>query len=123
MSVLSAASQVILALGIANVWLFRSTRPTPFRPNGAANMKEEFAQYGLPSWSVFVVGGTKLMLAVLLLVGLVQPAVAAPAAAAMGALMAVAVGMHIRVRDPLSKAAPAALMLVLSVVVVATRAL
>ncbi len=120
MSVIAAAAQVAIALGIFNVWILRRNRATAYRPDGASNIDEEFQRYGLPSWAPTVVGSTKLGLAALLLVGLAFPQVVVPAASFMGVLMIGAVLAHVRVRDPLVKAAPAFIMLVLSTIVVAS---
>ncbi len=122
MSLVAAASQIIIALGIFNVWLIRRGRSTPYRPDGAANLAEEFRRYGLPDWARVAIGTTKVALAILLLIGLVVTPVTLPAAALMSVLMAGAIVAHLKVRDPLTKAAPAAIMLLLSLVVVATHA-
>ena len=121
MANLAILAQIIIALGIINVWIIRRNRPTPYRPDGASDIREEFARYGLPEWAPTVVGATKLSLAVLLLVGIVYANVALPAAAGMAALMVGAVWAHVKVRDPLIKAVPALGMLALSLVVVAAR--
>ena len=42
MSMLTLLAQIVLALGIANVWLVRVNRPTPFRAGGAASMVDEY---------------------------------------------------------------------------------
>ena len=42
------ALQLIVAVGILNVWLLRSGRATPFRGGDARSLREEFAAYGLP---------------------------------------------------------------------------
>ena len=118
MSLIAAICQIVIALGIFNVWVLRRDRATAYRPDGATNIVEEFERYGLPSWMPTVVGSTKLALAALLLVGLVYAQVALPAAALMALLMLSAIGAHFRVRDPLIKSAPAFIMLVLSTVVI-----
>lgn len=118
MSTLAIACQIIVALGIFNVWLVRRDRPTPYRPEGAGNIKEEFRRYGLPSWAWIAVGVAKVSLAVLLLVGVFVPAVAPIAGGAMALLMVSAIAAHIRVNDPPVKSLPAFLMLLLSTVVV-----
>jgi hypothetical protein len=51
--------QILIALGLINVWVFRFARATEYRGAGAKNMKEEFAVYGLPSWFLYVVGLSK----------------------------------------------------------------
>lgn len=118
MTTVAIICQIIIALGIFNVWILRRDRATPFRPDGAGSIEEEFERYGLPEWAHLLVGSTKLTLAVLLLVGVAFAPVAAPAAAMMALLMLGAVAAHIRVRDPLVRAAPAFAMLVLSMLVV-----
>lgn len=119
MTTLAIVAQIVIALGIVNVWLFRYDRDTSYRPAGASNMKEEFSRYGLPEGATYLVGGTKLLLAALLVVGVFWTPVAAPSAALMAVLMMGAIAAHVRVGDPLRKALPATAMLLLSVVVVA----
>ena len=111
--------QVIVALGIFNVWLVRSGKATPWRGGSATNMKEEFAAYGLPDWSVQVIGFLKLACAVGLIAGIWFPVVTRPAAILLGMLMMGAISMHVKVNDPLKKSMPAFIMLVLCVVIAA----
>lgn len=118
MEYIGYASQVIIALGIYNVWLLRSGQSTEYRGGNATNMKEEFAVYGLPAWAVYVIGFFKLLAATLLLVGIFYPVVVMPAAAAMIILMLGAFTMHIKVKDPIHKAVPALSLLVLSVLTI-----
>lgn len=118
MTTLAIIAQIIIALGIFNVWIIRRDQPSPYRPDGASNMEEEFERYGLPDWVRLAVGSTKVTLAVLLLVGLLFAPLAMGAAAVMGLLMLSAVVAHIRVGDPWSKSVPAAVMLTLSALVV-----
>ena len=84
-------------------------------------MSEEFARYGLPGWARRVVGGAKLLLAGLLVVGVFFTPVAVPAATLMALLMIGAVAAHVRVRDPLVRSVPALVMLLLSTAVIVTR--
>jgi uncharacterized membrane protein YphA (DoxX/SURF4 family) len=109
--------QVIIALGIYNVWLVRFGKATNWRGGTAQNLKEEFAVYGLPGWAVWAVGFLKLLSATLLIVGIWFPIVTKPAAVVMAVLMLGAVTMHFKVKDPPKRALPAFTMLVLSVIV------
>jgi hypothetical protein len=111
--------QVIIALGIFNVWLLRFGKPTGWRGGSAQNLKEEFQTYGLPDGFVWVIGFLKLLFAVLLVAGIWFPAVTRPAAIGVAVLMLGAVAMHVKVKDPLMKSLPAFTMLVLSVIVAA----
>ena len=112
------ACQIAAALGLLNVWLLRSNRATPYRGGAARSMREEFAAYGLPAWSVAAVGGLKVGAALALLAGLWYPVLVRPAAVVVGVLMVGALAMHRKVRDPLTKYVPAAVMLTLAVVLV-----
>jgi len=52
--------QVVVALGLLNVWLVRAGKPTSYRGGNAGTMREEFAHYGLPGWAMYVVGTLKV---------------------------------------------------------------
>ena len=106
--------QVILALGLFNVWLLRTGKATNYRGGQAKNLKEEFATYGLPPFMYFLVGGLKILCAIALLVGLWVPAAVVPAAGVLAILMLGALAMHIKVGDPISKSVPAFCMLAMS---------
>jgi len=106
--------QAIVGLGLLNVWLLRRQSATAYRGGDAKNLKDEFAAYGLPAPMFYIVGGLKIVCGVLLLVGLAFPPVVLPAAAVVAVLMMGAVAMHLKVRDPVSKYVPAALMLAMS---------
>ena len=118
MSTIVLVVQVALALVILNVWLLRVNRQTAYRGGGALNMKEEFAVYGLPPWSLYVIGALKVACALALLVGVWLPETTVPGASGLAALMAGAVLMHVKVKDSLKKTLPALTLLVLSLLVV-----
>jgi uncharacterized membrane protein YphA (DoxX/SURF4 family) len=109
--------QVIIALGLLNVWCLRANRATGFRGGNAKNIKEEFAVYGLSENFCYLVGFLKISCAILLLLGLWFEQLRLPAALIVSVLMLGAVAMHAKVRDPIKKTVPAALMLIMSVVV------
>ena len=110
--------QITIAVVIIAVWIFRPRLETSFRAGNAKNIVEEFAVYGLPKWSVYVIGISKLTLASLLIVGIWYSSLVQFAALGMGLLMAGAGTCHLKTRgDPPSRATPASLMLVMCVVV------
>ena len=110
--------QIAIAAVIIAVWIFRPRLETNFRAGNAKNIFEEFAVYGLPKWSVYAIGLTKLTLAILLIVGIWYSSLVQFAALGMGVLMAGAVTCHLKTKgDPLSRATPATLMLVMCIVV------
>jgi hypothetical protein len=113
-------AQFVIALGIVNVWILRFGKRTNWRGGDAGNMKEEFAVYGLPEWSLGVVGGLKLFFAFLLIVGIWFPAVTKPAVLGIGVLMLGAVAMHFKAKDQVSKSIPAFTMFALCLFVVAS---
>lgn len=115
--------QILVALGLLNVWLLRFSKSTPYRGGNASNMMEEFAAYGLPAWFTFVVGALKVSAALCLIAGIWYPALVFPAAAVVLVLMVGAVAMHVKVGDPLMKSAPALTVLVLCALILwgATR--
>ncbi len=103
--------QIIVALGLLNVWLLRFAKTTQYRGGKAQNLKEEFAAYGLPSWFMYMIGTLKIGSALALLAGFWLPLLVAPAAGLVVLLMLGALFMHFKIRDPIIKSVPAALML------------
>lgn len=117
MDTLNMASQVVVGLGLLNVWLIRFSKSTPWRGGEAKNMREEFAVYGLPLWLMWAVGVVKISLGLLLLAGLWVPGLAKPAALGITVLMLGALAMHLKISDPWKRSVPALAVLVLSVVI------
>ena len=114
MGTISAIIQIIIPLGILNVWLLRSGRATNYRGGKASTLKDEFTAYGLPDWVFYVVGTLKLSAAAMLLLGFLLPVLVMPGAALMSALMLGALVMHAKVGDPAIRYLPAGLMLLMS---------
>jgi hypothetical protein len=117
MDILLIALKLTVALGILNVWLLRSGKATAYRGKDAKTLREEFAVYGLPFPVFCLIGFLKVGLALALLASLWIPGVAQPAAIGMGALMLGAFVMHLKVRDPISKALPSLAVLALCVAI------
>lgn len=82
-------------------------------------MSEEFAAYGLPKWTLWIVGAGKLTCAACLIAGIWVPVLVAPAAIVVSALMLGAIAMHLKVRDPLIKSVPACTVLALTAFILA----
>lgn len=102
MITLSIIAQLVVALAVIYVWVFRFT-----------NIVLEFRQYGLSDQTRTLVGATKIALATLLITGIWYPALVLMPAVLMGGLMLAAQYFHYRVHNPLSKRAPSFLLLVL----------
>lgn len=119
MNTLVLLLQIIVALGLLNVWLLRFNKATAYRGGQATTMREEFAAYGLPVWFCYLVGFLKVGSALALLAGIFLPELVFPAAAIIAVLMAGALAMHVKVKDPVIKSLPALLVLVMCLVILA----
>ncbi|MFT7679669.1 MAG: hypothetical protein ACI8QC_003674 [Planctomycetota bacterium] len=113
--------QVVVALGLLNVWLLRSHKQTGYRGGSSSSLKEEFSAYGLPFWAFYFVGLLKIGSALMLLAGIWFPATVEPATITVSGLMIGAIAMHIKVRDPLVRSAPAIAMLVMCALILALK--
>lgn len=109
--------QLIVALGLLNVWLIRKDKKTAYRGCDSHSLKNEFAAYGLPVWSFYLIGFIKITSAFVLLLGLWWPFLVFPAALVILFMMIGAVCMHIKVGDPLVKLLPASIMLIFSLAI------
>jgi DoxX-like family len=107
--------QLFVACGLLNVWVFRSHQKTPYRGSNSTSLKNEFAAYGLPLWSFYVVGFIKISSAFLLFLGFWKPFLVLPVAILVFFLMIGAICMHIKVKDSWKKFLPALIMLFSSI--------
>ena len=112
---ISSVLQVLVALGLLNVWLVRSGKATSYRGGGSQTLKQEFSSYGLPEAAFYVVGTLKILSAVLLIAGIWFPKLVLPVASVVVVLMVGALAMHLKVKDPAIKSLPALLVLLMSV--------
>ena len=99
--------QLIISIGLINVWLFRFNKTTEYRGGSAKNMKEEFIAYGLPEWSMYFVGFVKVAIAIMLIISIWVEELLLYNLIVLAALMIVAVFMHLKVKDPIKKSYPA----------------
>ncbi|MCU0310956.1 MAG: DoxX family protein [Acidimicrobiales bacterium] len=107
MKLIGKVAQTVAALWILNVWFNRFNKDTGYRGGDAKNMKEEFEVYGLSETQMYAVGAAKVGLAGLMLAGNVVPRVTRPASIGLAAFMLGAIGMHIKVGDPVKRYLPA----------------
>ena len=115
---LHIAIQIIIAIGIFNVWIFRFNRPSIYRAADSLNMESEFKAYGFKSFFMKIIGFSKLSLACLLLAGIWFPNLVDVSAFFMGCLMIGAIGAHVKINDPLIKSLPAFIILSLSSILI-----
>ena len=99
--------QLIIAIGLINVWLFRFNKATEYRGGNAKNMKEEFIAYGLPVWLMYFVGAMKVSIALMLVISFWVEELLIYNLLALATLMIAALLMHVKVKDPLKKSYPA----------------
>lgn len=98
---------ISIIIGIFYAWTIGFNRESKYRPGKARNMKEEFYVYGLPLWFMYVIGGIKVLLSSLLILGFFYPNLLKPVAGILCLIMAGAVLMHLKIReDKLIKALP-----------------
>lgn len=109
--------QLIVGLGILNVWLLRFNKKTTYRGGEAANMKDEFKAYGLSENLVYLVGFIKVSLALMLLTGIWLEMLVDPAAIGMAAMMLGAITMHLKIKDSFKQTLPAIILLVICLII------
>ncbi len=107
MTIIGKIAQIGSALWIFNVWFHRFNKDTGYRGGDAKNMRDEFEAYGLSEKTMYAVGAAKVSLASLMLIGLRYPKLVRPASAGLAAMMFGAIGMHIKVKDPIKRSIPA----------------
>lgn len=118
MSVLVQICQVLVGLGLLNVWLVRFNKHTEYRGGTSHSMIEEFAAYGLPKWFCYMIGFLKVTSALVLLASVFYPELAIYPAVVVSFLMLGAISMHVKVSDNLKKSIPAASILAMCLVII-----
>ena len=119
MSTTASIIQFIVALTILNVWLFRRDKATSYRGSTANTLREEFQAYGFPDWVYFTVGPLKVLTSILMIAAIWNPLLLFPSTLCMAGMMLTALICHLKIReDSLSKAAPAATILLLCSVII-----
>ena len=99
--------QLVIAIGLINVWIFRFDRATEYRGGDAKNMKEEFFAYGLPVWLMSFVGFMKLAIAIMLIISFWVEELLVYNLVVLALLMVAALLMHVKLKDPIKKSYPA----------------
>ncbi|MEO0453579.1 MAG: DoxX family protein [Verrucomicrobiota bacterium] len=112
--------QLLTGLTILNVWFLRYNKSTPYRGGEATTLKEEFKVYGLNDQMFYLVGFLKVSSAIGLLSGLIVPVLTLPSAILLGLLMLGAFFMHLKVSDPIVKAAPSITLLLFCITMALT---
>jgi uncharacterized membrane protein YkgB len=105
-NLLSSGAQIIVALSIGIVWIFRFD-----------NIVKEFKQYGLSDLVRTLIGSAKIVLATLLVVGVWYPSLALIPALLMAFLMISAQYFHFKVKNPWQKHIPSLFLLALCILI------
>ncbi len=112
--------QGIVGLSILNVWLLQYNKATRWRGGNATTILEEFNAYGLPAWFCYVIGTLKVVLAIMLIAAIWYPDIKLVAASGLALLLAGSISMHFRINDPLIKSFPAALFMIMCLIIIFT---
>ena len=108
MTDLNVIAQIIVAVSIVIVWVFRFD-----------NIVKEFKQYGLSDLTRTLVGSTKIVLATLLIAGILYPSLVLVPALMMAFLMLSAQYFHFKVNNPWQKRVPSLFLLLLCLFIAA----
>ena len=108
MTTYSIIAQIIVALSIIYVWIFRFD-----------NIVTEFKQYGLSDLIRSVIGAAKIALATLLVAGIWYPSLILVPALLMAFLMISAQYFHFKTGNPWQKHIPSLILLILCLFIAA----
>ena len=99
-------AQLVVALSVAFVWIFRYD-----------NVVKEFTQFGLNELTRNFVGATKIALATLLVAGIWYPLLVQIPSVLMGLFMIAAQYFHFKIKNPFSKHLPSLILLMLCAII------
>jgi hypothetical protein len=99
---LLSLAQLVLALSVAYVWIFRFH-----------NVVKEFIQFGLNDTTRNFVGVSKIALSTLIVAGIWYPALVQIPAVLMGLFMISAQYFHFKIKNPFIKHLPSLILLIL----------
>lgn len=99
-------AQLVVALSVAYVWIFRYD-----------NVVKEFKQFGLNDLTRNFVGATKIALATLLVAGIWYPLLVQIPSVLMGLFMIAAQYFHFKIKNPFSKHLPSLILLIMCAII------
>lgn len=108
MKTLAIISQIIISSTILHVWIFKHEY-----------MSEEFKRFGFPSWFKNFVGITKVILAILLIIGIWNTSIISYISMPISFLMLLTVVFHIKKRDKIIQTLPSLILWALSIIILA----
>lgn len=110
--------KLMVGLSILNVWLLQPNKATKWRGGEATTIKEEFAIYGLPTFSVYLIGFFKVALALLMIISIYYVELTDISALGLAFFLSGSILMHLKIKDPLFKSLPAAIFLTICLLIV-----
>ncbi|MFK7833125.1 MAG: DoxX family protein [Winogradskyella sp.] len=117
MDYLYIALKLIVGFSLINVWLIQNKKPTKWRGGNAQTLVEEFKVYGLGDTMLYIIGFLKVGFSVVLLASIYWQSYGYYAALVLATLLTGSIIMHFKIKDPLFKSFPAALFLVMCLVI------
>ena len=117
MTILIIILKLIVSVSLLNVWLLQFNKSTKWRGGDASSMLQEFKAYGLSKNSCYLIGFLKITLSVLLIISIWVPFLENISALGLAFLLTGSILMHFKIKDPLYKSFPAALFLILCLII------
>tara|TARA_Y100001970_G_C13697746_1_gene585624 strand:+ start:101 stop:481 length:381 start_codon:yes stop_codon:yes gene_type:complete len=112
--ILHVLFQIVIFLGIINVWLIRCSKSTSYRGKDSLSLKEEFHSYGYSTLFFYFIGLLKFLFSLLIFIGIWIPSIVVWGSLGMVVLMIGALLSHVKVLDPFKKSIPALIMLAMA---------
>ena len=109
----------LVSLSILNVWLLQAHKPTKWRGgNNIESIIKEFEVYGLSKQFCYVVGFLKISFALTLIASIKFDFLTLIGSIGLTTLLLGSVIMHLKVKDALYKSFPAALFILINLVII-----
>lgn len=110
--------KLIIGFSILNVWLIQPQKATKYRGGDSKNIIDEFKAYGFSKSFCYIIGFLKITLAIILLFSVYFKNLTLLGSLGLALLLLGSVLVHIKIKDPLYKSFPAALFLVMNLIIV-----
>ena len=114
------ALKIIVGISILNVWLLQKNKATIWRGGSAKTIFEEFEAYGLSRQFCYIIGFSKVSLALILLASIQFTALTLIGSLGLSLLLFGSILVHIKIKDVWYKSFPAFLFMVMNLIIVYT---
>ncbi|MFQ3296792.1 MAG: hypothetical protein ACI9JT_001668 [Polaribacter sp.] len=109
--------KIIVGASMLNVWLLQAHKATKWRGGKATSIITEFEVYGLSKQFCYFIGFLKISFAILLLASLKFESLTLTSSIGLTILLLGSVAMHVKIKDALYKSFPAALFIVMNLII------